>query len=80
VIHPPSGMGSFQFVVLAKLRVVQLTRGCRPRVDGEHKSTVTAQHEIAQGKVTQLAIVPGSREAAIAARVQGGSSIVVQPA
>jgi DNA-directed RNA polymerase subunit K/omega len=46
-------MGVFQFVILASLRTAQLTRGCRARVDGDHKKTVTAQHEVAQGKVTQ---------------------------
>ncbi len=59
-------MGTFEFVVLSTQRVVQLTRGCRPRVDGHHKLTVTAQAEVSQGKVAQLVIVPGTREAASA--------------
>ena len=54
MIQRPAGMGAFQFVVLAKLRAQQLIRGCRPRVDGGHKHTVTAQVEVAEGKVTQL--------------------------
>jgi len=29
-------MGSFEFVVLATLRTGQLTRGCLPRVTGDH--------------------------------------------
>jgi DNA-directed RNA polymerase subunit K/omega len=49
----PLGVGAFQFVVLASLRAVQLTRGCVPRVEGVHKLTVMAQLEIAQGKVLQ---------------------------
>jgi len=49
----PNGVGRFQFVILASLRAVQLTRGCRPRVDGGHKNTVTAQLEVSQGKVMQ---------------------------
>ena len=49
----PSGIGAFQFVILASLRAVQLTRGCTPRVDGDHKCTVLAQLELAQGKVMQ---------------------------
>jgi hypothetical protein len=53
VIQHPSGIGAFQFVILAALRAVQLARGCRPRVDGIHKNTVIAQLEVAQGKVTQ---------------------------
>jgi DNA-directed RNA polymerase subunit K/omega len=46
-------MGKFQFVVLASLRTVQLTRGCTPRVAGIHKRTTMAQLEVAQGKVTE---------------------------
>jgi len=53
VIHRPSGIGAFQFVILASLRAVQLTRGCRPRVDGVHKNTVLAQLEVSVGKVAQ---------------------------
>jgi DNA-directed RNA polymerase subunit K/omega len=49
----PAGLGTFEFVVLASLRVVQLARGCRPRVDGVHKRTVTAQLEVSEGKVIQ---------------------------
>ena len=52
----PSGIGAFQFVILASLRAVQLTRGCRPRVDGVHKHTVMAQLEVSQGKVMQAAL------------------------
>jgi hypothetical protein len=33
-------------------------RGCRPRVDGTHKVIVTAQVEIAEGKVSQLIDAP----------------------
>jgi hypothetical protein len=46
-------LGAFEFVVLATLRAAQLMRGCRPRVDGAHKPVVTAQFEIAAGKVVQ---------------------------
>jgi len=46
-------MGKFQFVVLASLRAVQLTRGCTPRVTGIHKRTTMAQLEVAQGKVIE---------------------------
>jgi DNA-directed RNA polymerase subunit K/omega len=53
MIQRPPDMGAFQFVVLATLRVSQLMRGCRPRVQGDHKATVIAQSEVAQGKVTQ---------------------------
>ena len=48
-------MGAFQFVVLAGLRAAQLTRGCTPRVDGDHTPAVMAQREIAEGKVSPTA-------------------------
>ena len=53
ITRRPDGMGKFQFVVLASLRAAQLQRGCTARVDGGHKATVTAQFEVAEGKVTQ---------------------------
>lgn len=49
----PSDVGTFEFVVLAALRVAQLMRGSRPKVDGGHKPTVTARLEVAQGKIVQ---------------------------
>ena len=58
MIRRPAGVGAFQFVVLASLRAAQLTRGCLPRVEGEHKIIVTAQHEVAEGKVTQVVDAP----------------------
>ena len=57
-MQPPSGIGTFQFVVLASLRAIQLARGCRPRIDGDHKKTVIAQIEVSQGKVVEAAISP----------------------
>jgi RNA polymerase Rpb6 len=60
MIQRPPGVGAFQFVVLATLRAAQLIRGCRPRVDGGHKAIVTAQFEIAEGKVTQLFNAPAA--------------------
>jgi hypothetical protein len=54
VIQRPPGVGAFQFVVLASLRAAQLTRGCRPKVDGLHKVTVIAQLEVSAGMVTQV--------------------------
>ena len=58
MIQRPPGVGVFQFVVLSKLRAAQLMRGCRPRVDGAHKAVVTAQMEVAEGKVTQMFDAP----------------------
>ena len=52
MIRRPAGVGAFEFAVLSTLRAAQLMRGCVPRVDGAHKATVTAQLEVAAGKVT----------------------------
>ncbi len=62
MIQRPPGMGAFQFVVLATLRAAQLMRGCIPRVDGIHKSTVVAQMEVSAGKVTQASAAPAPSE------------------
>ena len=51
-------MGGFEFVVLATLRATQLIRGCLPKIDGGHKSTITAQLEVSSGKVTRLLTPP----------------------
>jgi DNA-directed RNA polymerase subunit K/omega len=64
VVHRPASFGAFEFVVLANLRAAQLMRGCIPRVIPGHKHTITAQTEVAEGKVLQcevlqpLAILP----------------------
>lgn len=65
VIGRPPGIGAFQFVVLASLRVSQLARGCPPRVDGAHRNAVVAQLEVSQGKVVQAAAAPRVRDAVI---------------
>jgi DNA-directed RNA polymerase subunit K/omega len=41
--------------VLSSLRAAQLMRGCVPRIEGVHKTTVTAQIEVSQGKVVAQA-------------------------
>ena len=51
MIHRPDGMGAFTFVVLASLRATQLTRGCLPRIDGDHTIAVMAQMEVARGAI-----------------------------
>ena len=58
MIQRPPGVGAFQFVVLATLRVAQLRRGCRPKVDGLHKATVIAQLEVSAGIVTPVFTPP----------------------
>ena len=54
MIRPPDEMGVFQFAVIAGLRVAQLTRGCAPRVQGGYSRIVTAQREVAEGKISAL--------------------------
>ena len=73
MIRPPSGMGAFQFVVLAGLRAAQLTRGCTPKVDGDHTPPVMAQREIAEGKVTPTQVDVDIREGGATASWRGST-------
>jgi len=50
-------MGTFHFIILTSLRAAQLMRGCRPRVNGDHKAIVIAQLEVAEGKIAQIGTV-----------------------
>jgi DNA-directed RNA polymerase subunit K/omega len=50
IMRPPD-MGKFEYVVLASLRAKQLTRGCIPRISGNHKAAVIARMEVSEGKV-----------------------------
>jgi DNA-directed RNA polymerase subunit K/omega len=53
-----NGVGnSFEFVVLASLRVRQLVDGCTPRVEGGGKKTTIAKREVLAGKVANIARV-----------------------
>ena len=54
VINRPDGIGAFKFAVLASLRAVQLSRGCSPRIEGDHCVAVTAQMEVACRAVSAL--------------------------
>jgi hypothetical protein len=47
-------MNAFEFVVLSSLRAAQLMRGCVPRVASTQKMIMTAQLEVAAGKVGML--------------------------
>ena len=58
MIRPPGQMGAFEFVAIAALRAVQLARGCRVRVEGDHPRAVLAQLEVAAGKVTAIVDAP----------------------
>ena len=51
MIHRRSDANAFEFVRLSALRAAQLMRGCTPRVAVAHKAVVTAQREVAEGKV-----------------------------
>jgi DNA-directed RNA polymerase subunit K/omega len=53
VVQRPTELAAFEFAVLAGLRAGQLARGCTPRVTCADKITVTAQLEVAQGKVVR---------------------------
>jgi DNA-directed RNA polymerase subunit K/omega len=58
LIHRPSSIGAFEFVVLASLRANQLLRGCVPRTDATHKAVVIAQLEVAERKVEREPVTP----------------------
>jgi DNA-directed RNA polymerase subunit K/omega len=51
MVHLPPETNVFEFVRVAALRAAQLMRGCRPRVTASHRPSITAQLEIAAGKV-----------------------------
>jgi len=53
-------MDAFEFVVVSALRTAQLTRGCTPRVPAGYKHLVTAQLEVAAGKVARIIESPAS--------------------
>jgi hypothetical protein len=53
MIQRPAGFGTFQSD-MSTLRAAQLMRGCLPKVDGLHTVAVTAQLEVAQGKILSL--------------------------
>ncbi len=54
MVHRPADTNAFEFVILASLRAAQLMRGCTPRVTAAEKPVVTAQHEVAEGKVLSV--------------------------
>ena len=55
MVKRPEGMNAFEFAVLSGLRAAQLLRGCTPRVPRSEKVTMTAQHELAEGKIVRCA-------------------------
>jgi hypothetical protein len=65
VIQRPHGVGVFEFAVIASLRTSQLRRGCAPRVDGNHGVAVTAQLEVACGRVSRVSVPQPSHSAGV---------------
>jgi DNA-directed RNA polymerase subunit K/omega len=53
MVKRPAHMNPFEFAVVSSLRAAQLMRGCTPRIGGTQKVIVTAQLEVAAGKVGQ---------------------------
>lgn len=51
MIHRPPESNAFEFVRVASLRAAQLMRGCTQRVPPGVRPVVTAQLEVAAGKV-----------------------------
>lgn len=58
MIQRPVEMNAFEFVVVSTLRAAQLMRGCTPRVTGTQKTIMTAQLEVAAGKVARMVSPP----------------------
>jgi len=54
MVKRPVHMNAFEFVVVSSLRAAQLMRGCTPRVLTSQKMIMTAQLEVAHGKVGML--------------------------
>lgn len=51
MIHRVPGVNPFEFVKVASLRAAQLMRGCTARVPEGRRPIITAQLEVAAGKV-----------------------------
>jgi len=58
VVKRSQTSNAFEFVVLAGLRANQLARGCTPRLEAADKVAVTAQLEVAAGKIVRAADAP----------------------
>ena len=58
MVHRPPDSNPFEFIVVSSLRAAQLMRGCTPRVEVGIRPTVTAQLEVAAGKVSRLVEPP----------------------
>jgi len=54
MVQRPRQLNAFEFAVLAGRRANQLSGGCTPRVSGSDKVAVTAQMEVAEGKIARV--------------------------
>jgi hypothetical protein len=52
-VHRPVHLNAYEFVVLSSLRAQQLMAGCLPRLTGDHRATIMAQMEVADGCVSR---------------------------
>jgi DNA-directed RNA polymerase subunit K/omega len=75
MVNRPMETNAFEFVIVSALRAKQLMRGCTPRVLSTHKIMMTAQLEVAAGKIdtVMVPIAPQRRLRYIAAN--GGSHV-----
>lgn len=69
MVQRPTALNAFEFAVLAGLRACQLARGCTPRVHGSDKVTVTAQMEVAEGKILDATERRSPRAAGTSSRI-----------
>ena len=53
VVERPVDFNAFEFAVLAGLRAKQLAQGCTPRVGSADKVAITAQLEVAAGRIVR---------------------------
>jgi len=63
--HNLPGGNAFESVMVAVLRSAQLRRGCTPRVPKSHRWILTAQLEVAAGKVRAEVRTNGDAAAAV---------------
>ena len=58
MVRRPETLNPFEFAVVSSLRAAQLMRGSVPRVASGQKIIMTAQLEVATGKVVRLPMPP----------------------
>jgi ribosomal protein S8E len=61
MVQRQSTSNAFTFVRVAALRTEQLTKGCIARVPASHRHSITAQLEVAAGKIAFTSPEPGPR-------------------